>query len=478
MNPHDQLAPVPSLDRMPTHVHGLDRILDGGLFVGDAYLIAGEPGTGKTTLGNHLAFAHAAAGGRVLFATILTESHDRMLAHLGGFAFVDRAYVGEQIHYISLLSALQDGKLEGMLQTLIDTVRRFKPTLLVVDGTGVARSFAGSDFDFAFFIHGLQARTALLGCTTIMLASAQEADGATTHVDGVIRLSNVSTLAQDTRSLRVLKLRGSQYLNGQHAFAIGPSGVTVFPRLESVFTNLVPQPLRTDIRLSFGIPSFDTMVTGGAAQRSSTLVLGPPGAGKTIFGLHFLAAGAQQGEPGLIATFQETPPDLASTADRVGIDLAPHLDSGLVSVLWRSPLEFEPDEWAAQLLAMVDEHQIRRLVIDALSDLFRLFVVPARKTAFAQALAIALRDRGVTTLVLLEIDAITSQQLTLPVPNLSAAMDMAVLLRTIELNSTLRRLVSVLKQRESGFDPVIREFEISSSGITIGNPFGASGLLG
>src|SRR4051812_37544410 len=104
----DASAHGSGLRRLPTRMPGLDAVLDGGLLVGDTYLIAGTPGTGKTTLGNQLAFAHAAAGASVLFATLLTESHDRMLAHLETFRFFDRALVGERIHYLSLLGVLQE----------------------------------------------------------------------------------------------------------------------------------------------------------------------------------------------------------------------------------------------------------------------------------------------------------------------------------------------------------------------------------
>ena len=80
---------LPVLAQRPTGIAGLDQILRGGLPVGGAYLVAGTPGTGKTTLGNHLAYAHAAGGGVSIIATLVAETHDRMLAHLAGFSFMD-----------------------------------------------------------------------------------------------------------------------------------------------------------------------------------------------------------------------------------------------------------------------------------------------------------------------------------------------------------------------------------------------------
>jgi circadian clock protein KaiC len=251
----------------------------------------------------------------------------------------------------------------------------------------------------------------------------------------------------------------------------------VFPRLEAVHAELEPTWHDPQERLAFGISGLDAMLDGGLSVGTSTLILGPPGGGKTIAGLHFLAEGARRGEPGLIAGFQETAASLASTADRAGMNLSPHLDSGLVRVMWRPSLELAPDAWASQLLAAVDEQRPRRVVIDAFSDLLRHFALPERVPGFATALANNLRDRGVTGVFILEVDKYVGPDVTIPVPNLSATMDTGILLRPVELRSSLRRLVSILKQRESGFDPAMREFTIGPEGISVGDPFEATALL-
>lgn len=445
--------------------------------VGDAYLVSGEPGTGKTTLGNQLAFAHAREGGMVVFATLLTESHDRMLAHLHDLEFADHSLVGQRVHYISLLGSLQEGGFEELMRLLVETLRTHRATLLVIDGAGAARMLAHSDFDYARFMHGLQARTALLNCTMVLLAGAREADVAATHVDGLVQLSNMPTSARDTRWLRVAKLRGSNYLNGQHRFAISNKGITIFPRIESIHTALEPSWNESDERLAFGIPGLDDMIRGGLRKGSSTIVLGTSGAGKTLLGLHFLAEGARRGEPGLVASFNETPGVLASTADSAGMGLGEHFDSGLVRAMWRPPLELSPDEWAWNLLATIDEHRPHRLVIDAFSDLLPLFAIPERTSLFPPALANKLRHLGVTALFLTEIDTFVSPSLPVPVKNLSATMDNGLLMRTVELRSSLRRMISVLKQRQTGFDPTIRELLIGHAGLTVGDAFDANALM-
>lgn len=476
----DAASPNPALARFPTRVPGLDQVLGGGLLSGDTYLVRGTPGTGKTTLGNQLAFTHAAHGGSVVFATLLTESHDRMLLHMRGMSFFDRSLVGDRITYISLMSPIQDGDFENTLRLLTGAIRDRGADLLVLDGAGAAQLFAPSQVDYLRFIHGVSTRTSALGCTTVLLSGEHEAESVATHVDGVIELTNVThatASARDARWLRVAKLRGSDYLNGQHRLAIGSDGIRVFPRLEATHATLMPAWHGAEARLAVGVPGLDAMLAGGLPEASTILVVGTPGAGKTLLGLSYLAEGARHGEPGLIATFHETAPALASTAHRAGIDLAPHLESGLVQVMWRPPLEFAPDEWAWQLLAAVDEHRPRRLVIDAYSDLVPLFSIPERRAFFPPALANGLRDRGVTALILLEIDSFAGPALSIPVANLSATMDGGILLRVVEMQSSLRRMVSVLKLRQTAFDPTIREFTFGSEGIQVGEPFDASGLL-
>jgi circadian clock protein KaiC len=297
------------------------------------------------------------------------------------------------------------------------------------------------------------------------------------HVNGVISLTKSLVGARGVRALEVVKLRGARHRGGVHEFAITDSGIVVFPRLESI-AGYHRRATEATHGLGIGVPVLDTMLGGGLMPVSTTLVMGTPGAGKTILGLNFIVEGAENGEPGLHVTFHETAEELISTAEGVGLDLRRHIDRDLVRVLWNPPLEVGVDAWAWEVLAAIDEHRAERVFIDAITDVQRIMTAPERNPLFTSALVNAIRARGATTLISAEIDEYADERLAIPVPAASAAMDNGILLRHVEVQGQLRRLVSVLKVRQSHSDPAIRELEIGNQGMVITGPFSASsGLL-
>jgi circadian clock protein KaiC len=469
----------PKLDRLLTGITGFDDITGGGLPTRRACLITGSPGTGKTTFGNQVAFAHAARGGHVIVATLLTESHSVLLNNLQSFSFFDPGLVGERVHYMSVMTPLLEGGLDGTLSALRHEIRKVNATLLIVDGTAVSDDLVLSDFDMRRFAQRLEGQLSILGCTTVLLTSTndEKSHPLWAHVNGVILLRNALAGARHARLLEMVKMRGVRHASGTHEFSITEDGISVFPRLESM-AGYHRQSERAEHGLGTGIPVLDSMMGGGLMPLSTTLVMGTPGAGKTILGLHFLIEGADHGERGLIVTFHETADDLCNTARGIGLKLQSHIESGLIRVLWNPPLELSADDWAWQVLDAMKEHQPRRLFIDALTDVERIITSPERSTMFVTALVNEIRNFRATSLIAAEIDEYTNEKLAVPIPAASASMDNGILLRHVEVRGQLRRLVAVPKVRQSISDPTIREMKITDAGMVISGPFtAASGLL-
>ncbi len=463
---------LPGLERVLTGIVGLDQVLRGGLVGGGAYLVAGRPGTGKTTFGNHLAHAHARAGGVVVFATVLAETHGRMLAHLRGYQFLAPELIGHRIHYVSVYDELTENGLQGVLTLFRRLVRERQATLLVVDGAGLLEDLAATQMEYRRFTQELQSHLDALGCTSLLLANRGPDDThmVGTHLDGILLLANDQVGARDIRSLRVAKLRGAAHLGGRHEFAITEAGIEVYPRLESLPPRTAGPALVSE-RLRFGVEALDGMLGGGLLPGSNTLVLGSPGTGKTLLGLHFVAEGARRGERGMLVGFQEAPSRLVEKAEAVGLDLGRHVSEGTVQIMWDPPVEMPIDAWAQRLFAEVDTHHPRRFFLDSLNDVQRLMIEPERLFPFITALTNALRAAGATSLLSVEAGMILGPELTVPIPAAATTADNAMLLRYVELRSQLHRLISIIKVREGAYDTAIREFQIGDQGIEVASTF-------
>ncbi len=455
------------MSRVPTGISGLDTILNGGLLRGGCYLVLGAPGAGKTILCNQMCFNHARAGGRVIYITLLSESHTRLIAHLRGLTFFDPAFVADAVQYFSGYSVLQRGGLRGLLELVRQEARAQQATLVVLDGLSTIETLVDDDMSIKVFIHDLQIALDFMGCTTLLQAQPIEEHAVQlyTMVDGVIALHDETWDLHTIRELEVTKFRGSGYLRGRHRFEITDAGITVYPRLEATAARAPDTGARD--RVGFGIASLDTMLDGGLLAGSSSLLLGPPGSGKTVLGLHLLAAGARANEPGLYFGFYEPPPRLIATANNVGLTFDAAATRGLIHILWQPPLENLLDVLAERLMRAVREHGIRRLVVDGIDGFADAAIRPGRLNRLLAALFNELRAEGVTSLWTRSTTELFNASLRLPASAGAELVDNLIYLRYVELHSQLYRLISVLKMRESGYDPAIHEFRISSEGIAV-----------
>lgn len=456
------------LVRVESGVPGLDTILCGGLVQGASYIVQGSPGAGKTILASQFAFRQVRGGGRVLYATLLAESHDRLFQALSTFDFYDPSIVGKDIFYISLFKVLRDEGLPALVNALRAELARQRCTTLILDGLLIAKDRAESALDVKTFVAELQSHAAFTGCTVLFLTSARVDDVSPEHtmVDGVLQLKEELVGIRTVRLIRVSKSRGSAALGGFHQYRISDQGIDVYPRLEALHGRPSDEEVVVHARAASGVEGFEAIAGGGLTAASISLLLGPAGSGKTTFGLNFLHQATPEA-PALYFGFYESPKRLRMKAQALGISLDPLEQSGALHIDWHPLTENLLDSLGHRLLDTVRAKGIRRLFVDGIAGFERAAVHPARLVEFYTAMGNELRTLGVTAVGTLETRDIPGVTGFHTLPEYSSLMDNLVSLRHAVINGELRRFISIVKMRDSAFDNGLHEVQIGQGGLQV-----------
>ena len=458
--------------RLSTGIPGLDSVLAGGLVEGASYIVQGHPGAGKTIFSNQIAFASVADGRKVLYVTLLAETHERLFQALGTLDFFDRSQLGVNVSYVSVFQTLRDEGLSAVVTLIRQEIARQGATLLVFDGLLNARDRGDSRLDVKTFIAEVQSQAAFVGCTVLFLTSTRVAEDSPEHtmVDGVIELHNEMVGVRAVRRLRVRKSRGSASLGGYHQFEITSSGLIVYPRLEAALACSSVPDLHGARTIASGTEGFDALLNGGLPESSVTLVFGPSGCGKTSLGLNFLSLASVE-EPALHFGFYENSARLRSKARALGVDLETPLTSGALEIIWNPMTENLLDKLGIQLIEAVKARGVKRLLIDGLGGFERAAIYPPRLVEFFAVLANELRALDATVVATWELHDLFGPTVTAPGPEISSLLDNLVMLRHVEIASRYRRTISVLKVRDRAFEQVIHEVKFAGKGLTINQPF-------
>ncbi len=455
-------------DFLVSGIHGLDQVLGGGFLPARVYLIGGEAGTGKTILGNQLAFKQARFGNKTLIVTLIAESHDRMIEHIKDFDFYNERFVGESINYISGLNELSLSGLTGFKDFLMQTIHYSKVKLLVIDGFNIVRNYAKDEIEYANFLHTLNAIASTLGISIFIIGTRESlSPDQFVAFDGVVELKRINVGMRNVREIHVHKIRGTAHYEGCHEMRISKEGILIFPRAELIVALLNPfHPSLSEKKLSFGITFLDEMLKGGVLSGSMTSLFGPPGAGKTLLGLNFLHEGLKNNERSLYFGFYETRDQMLSRAEGIGLDFAPYLDSGSFYFEWFPPTEQLIDELFEKLVNIINKNKINRIFIDGIEGFKISAIFSDRLPRFVASLTIKLRSLGVT--------AIFSEEARLPSDvrdyhsgEYSAAFENIIYLRYIETEYQVKRLLNIYKVRSSNYDIAIHEFYICNEGIIV-----------
>jgi circadian clock protein KaiC len=450
-------------DRISSGAQRLDAILGGGLPGNAISLVIGLPGTGKTILAQQCVFTNAQPRRPALYFSTVSEPLERILRYGQPLTFFNSTAVGKSVFYEDLGKVVNESGLSGVLDSLRAQIRERRPAIVVIDSFKALHAYAADLADFRQFLHNL---AGMLGAYPVSTLWIGEYGGDEISVapefavaDAIIALESVRTGMRTSRALQILKLRGGNYMSGSHAYRLSTDGITAFPRLADPpdVTNYRLE----DVRLRSGITPLDTMLQGGLWPGSSIMLAGPTGVGKTVMGLTFIFHGVRHGERGLIATMQENPVQLERTAQQFNWSLT----DDDVTLMYRSPVDLYLDEWVYELLDLVEATGSTRVLIDSLGDLQDASQDADRFREYLYSLVQRCSRRGVSLVMTYEVPELYGLT-RLSELGISHIADNVVLLQYREAAQVVSRTLTVLKARATRQSPRIREFEISSDGIS------------
>jgi circadian clock protein KaiC len=458
---------------LATDVPGLDTILGGGLPELSFNIIGGAPGSGKTTFAQQIMFSAATPQRKALFFTAMGEPPVKMLRYQQQFGFFDFDKVGDSVHFISLASQVEQGDYDAVLAQILDEVRTHAPALVFIDSfrsfIQAARGVDQQDVAaLQKFVQLLVSHMTGWNATTFLIGEylANEADQNPifTVADGIIWLNQHVQRNVMSRKIQVIKMRGQRQRPGLHAFRIDQRGVEVFPRImPAIEPHKLDAPEKTRQRLSSGIPVLDDMLGGGIPAGYVVLVSGPTGSGKTILATQFLAAGASNGETGVLALFERNPSQLLNAG------LHELVSTNQVTMTSIRTLDVSIDEILHDLVSVIEQTGATRVVLDSIPG-FMMSLAPEAREDFTESLyrmATMLGSKGVTLLMTNEMED-RFNELRFSSHGTMVLADALIMLRYVEHEAELRTVISVVKVRGSKHSRQLRTFEITDDGVVIG----------
>jgi circadian clock protein KaiC len=471
-------------NRLTTGIGGLDNILEGGLPSGHLYLIEGDPGTGKTTLALQFLLAGASEGESILYVT-LSESEKELNAVAGSHGWsLDKVQIFELLPDEETLRPERqytvfhpaEVELGDTTKAIVSKVEEVNPKRVVIDSLSELRMLAQDPLRYRRQILAFKQYFSGKQCTVLLLDDRTNTDSdlqLQSIAHGVLALENLPRdYGVKRRRLEVLKLRGSSFREGFHDYGIKKGGLSIYPRL-------VASEHKTEFareHISSGIKELDALVGGGIDRGTSTLIMGPAGAGKSTIAAKYAFAAMERGESAAVYLFDEGIRTYLSRLQSLGFDAEPFLENGRFLLYQVDVAELSPGEFANRVRQAVERDGARVVIIDSLNGFMN--AMPGEKYLPMQLheLTTFLNQKGVASFMVLAQHGLIGREMQNPV-DVSYLADSVLLLRFFEAKGEVRQAISMIKKRSGHHERSIRELRLHR-GIIVGDPlFDFKGVL-
>lgn len=473
------------LEKRPTGIPGLDRLTHGGLPYGQATLIVGQTGAGKTVLALQI-LAHAVAEGDGGIFVTFEESPAQVCRNADSFhwgADLNQSDGWSVIDARLPIGAESSGAfdIEGLLAAIGARAHGLARPWIVVDGIDQLLKHQPDPLLAVDQVRQINEHCEKHGWTLLLSGKVDGDRAAPRHLEGVEFMLPTTLVLTATmierrlhRFIRIAKYRGSSHDPDQVPVIMNDDGIQLpyqaIPDNESVSASTE--------RISTGVKRLDKLLGGGAYRGSSTLISGRPGTAKSTLAAGFAEAAARRDERTLYVSFDEMQAPYVRNLASVGLDLQPHIDAGRIRFCGLSAWSALISEHVLMLQRLIEDFDPHCLVIDPISALLKAAGSEGPRTATERILGFA-RSRGITT-VLTSLTGEGDPEGEATAVHVSTVADTWIVLDYNVRAGERNRSLSIVKSRGSAHSNQQRELILSSDGITLADvyEYGTEVLMG
>ncbi len=471
----------PYLPKVETGIQGFDELSHGGLPRNRISLLKGGPGSGKTVFALQSLVGAARERGEPGIFVAFEERPQQIIANAAGFKWDLPALLKRKLFFLDAnLSpdVVQSGEfdLRGMLAMLKAKKEEIGARWIVFDGIDVLLTLLQNPKAEATEIYRIRDWLAenRLDAAVLTAKIDDHGPGIANYgflqfmVDCVIEFDSRLEYGVALHRVQLTKYRGSAFVRGEFAVSFGPGGMEIAG----------PEPteirqLASGERISIGFDRLDTMLGGGLFRGSSTLITGVPGTSKTTLAGKFAEAACRRGERTLFVSFDEGADRIAQNLTSVGIQLKPHLKSGMLRMYSGRTDSIAAEDHLVRLKALIAEHKPRCMVIDPLSAIAKAGGITAARSV-ANRFIYAAKAQKITVVVtaINEGDEPESEATDLQISTIADTwIHLSYLIRGGERN----RALTIIKSRGTAHSNQVRELLLSTAGPTLADVYTAGG---